>query len=200
MGLWFVWRAVDESGGTIGFEKARWRDGRQDSGAGGGRPFDHPVTPGPRLGEGHRGNPVRGRGDSQGPVRPPVVLVVKDVEHLAELYARWLQEGYRVRPAYDGRTALERIDDYHPGGKEELRRTVSRMVNLAGYDRTCREHYALVSTKAATEAGANEFDLQEHQEDVELLEAVERLRDRSDADPGNFGATDVDAAVLEPGR
>ncbi|MFB6122498.1 MAG: response regulator [Haloferacaceae archaeon] len=41
----------------------------------------------------------------------PVVLVVDDEPDLADLYVAWLSDEYEVRAAYDGDTALERLDD-----------------------------------------------------------------------------------------
>jgi DNA-binding response OmpR family regulator len=42
---------------------------------------------------------------------PPTVLVVEDERDLADLYATWLQDSYRVRIANGGREALEKVDD-----------------------------------------------------------------------------------------
>ncbi|MFB6303219.1 MAG: HalX domain-containing protein [Haloferacaceae archaeon] len=41
----------------------------------------------------------------------PVVLVVEDERDLADLYATWLEDDYRVRTAYGGEEALEALDD-----------------------------------------------------------------------------------------
>ncbi|MGQ4556233.1 HalX domain-containing protein [Halobellus sp. GM3] len=41
----------------------------------------------------------------------PLVLVVEDEPDLADLYATWLRDEYRVRTAYGGREALEELDD-----------------------------------------------------------------------------------------
>jgi two-component system response regulator AdeR len=41
---------------------------------------------------------------------PPTVLVVEDERDLAELYATWLAESYRVRTADDGHEALDELD------------------------------------------------------------------------------------------
>lgn len=41
----------------------------------------------------------------------PLVLVVEDEPDLADLYAAWLQDEYRVRIAYGGQAALEELDD-----------------------------------------------------------------------------------------
>ncbi len=41
----------------------------------------------------------------------PLVLVVEDEPDLADLYATWLRGEYRVRVAYGGREALEKLDD-----------------------------------------------------------------------------------------
>ena len=43
--------------------------------------------------------------------RDPVVLVVDDVEDLADLYSQWLSDDYAVRTAYNGEQALERLDE-----------------------------------------------------------------------------------------
>ena len=40
----------------------------------------------------------------------PLVLVVEDETDLADLYAAWLGDDYRVRTAYGGREALENLD------------------------------------------------------------------------------------------
>jgi DNA-binding response OmpR family regulator len=40
----------------------------------------------------------------------PLVLVVEDERDLADLYATWLRGEYRVRVAYGGREAIEKID------------------------------------------------------------------------------------------
>ncbi|MFB6251503.1 MAG: HalX domain-containing protein [Halobellus sp.] len=42
---------------------------------------------------------------------PPLVLVVEDEPDLADLYATWLRDNYRVRVAYGGREALDELDD-----------------------------------------------------------------------------------------
>lgn len=39
------------------------------------------------------------------------VLVVEDEAPLVDIYARWLEERYRVRTAQSGETALERLDE-----------------------------------------------------------------------------------------
>ncbi|WP_224269447.1 response regulator transcription factor [Haloprofundus salinisoli] len=41
----------------------------------------------------------------------PLVLVVEDEVDLANLYAAWLDDEYRVRTAYGGREALSELDD-----------------------------------------------------------------------------------------
>jgi two-component system response regulator AdeR len=41
----------------------------------------------------------------------PLVLVVEDERDLADLYATWLRESYRVRVANGGREALDNLDD-----------------------------------------------------------------------------------------
>lgn len=41
----------------------------------------------------------------------PLVLIVEDEPDLADLYATWLKDEYRVRVAYGGREALEALDD-----------------------------------------------------------------------------------------
>lgn len=40
----------------------------------------------------------------------PLVLVVEDEADLADLYAAWLGDSYRVRTAYGGREALDNLD------------------------------------------------------------------------------------------
>ncbi|MFB6236331.1 MAG: HalX domain-containing protein [Halopenitus sp.] len=42
---------------------------------------------------------------------PPLILVVEDEPDLADLYAAWLGDDYRVRTAYGGREALDALDD-----------------------------------------------------------------------------------------
>lgn len=42
---------------------------------------------------------------------PPLVLVVEDEPDLADLYAAWLGDEYRVRTAYGGREALDVLDE-----------------------------------------------------------------------------------------
>jgi DNA-binding response OmpR family regulator len=41
----------------------------------------------------------------------PLVLVVEDEPDLADLYAAWLGDEYRVRTAYGGQEALDELDD-----------------------------------------------------------------------------------------
>jgi Response regulators consisting of a CheY-like receiver domain and a winged-helix DNA-binding domain len=41
----------------------------------------------------------------------PLVLVAEDERDLADLYATWLRDKYRVRVAYGGREAVEKLDD-----------------------------------------------------------------------------------------
>ncbi|GAB7091332.1 response regulator [Halorubrum luteum] len=43
--------------------------------------------------------------------QPPVVLIAEDEPDLADLYAAWLGDTYRVRTAYGGHEALEQLDD-----------------------------------------------------------------------------------------
>ena len=43
--------------------------------------------------------------------QPPLVLVVEDEADLADLYAAWLGDEYRVRTAYGGHEALETLDE-----------------------------------------------------------------------------------------
>ncbi|SFR44886.1 MULTISPECIES: HalX domain-containing protein [Halorubrum] len=43
--------------------------------------------------------------------KPPLVLVVEDEPDLADLYAAWLGDEYRVRTAYGGREALDQLDE-----------------------------------------------------------------------------------------
>ncbi|PHQ40282.1 DNA-binding protein [Halorubrum persicum] len=43
--------------------------------------------------------------------QPPLVLVVEDEPDLADLYAAWLGDEYRVRTAYGGQEALDEIDE-----------------------------------------------------------------------------------------
>ncbi|TKX74932.1 response regulator [Halorubrum sp. GN11_10-6_MGM] len=43
--------------------------------------------------------------------QPPLVLVVEDEPDLADLYAAWLGDEYRVRTAYGGREALDELDE-----------------------------------------------------------------------------------------
>ncbi len=42
---------------------------------------------------------------------PPLVLVVEDERDLADLYATWLRDEYRVRVAYGGREAIRKLDE-----------------------------------------------------------------------------------------
>ncbi|WP_280536293.1 HalX domain-containing protein [Halopenitus sp. POP-27] len=42
---------------------------------------------------------------------PPLVLVVEDEPDLADLYAAWLGDEYRIRTAYGGREALDALDE-----------------------------------------------------------------------------------------
>jgi DNA-binding response OmpR family regulator len=41
----------------------------------------------------------------------PLVLVVEDEHDLADLYAAWLDDEYRVRTAYGGQEALDQLDE-----------------------------------------------------------------------------------------
>jgi DNA-binding response OmpR family regulator len=43
--------------------------------------------------------------------QPPLVLVVEDEPDLADLYAAWLGDEYRVRTAYGGHEALDELDE-----------------------------------------------------------------------------------------
>ncbi|ELZ39600.1 response regulator transcription factor [Halorubrum tebenquichense] len=43
--------------------------------------------------------------------QPPLVLVVEDEPDLADLYAAWLGDEYRVRTAYGGHEALDQLDE-----------------------------------------------------------------------------------------
>ncbi|PSQ57357.1 DNA-binding protein [Halobacteriales archaeon SW_8_68_21] len=43
--------------------------------------------------------------------QPPLVLVVEDEPDLADLYAAWLGDEYRVQTAYGGHEALDQLDE-----------------------------------------------------------------------------------------
>jgi len=58
---------------------------------------------------------------------PPLVLVVEDEPDLADLYATWLRDEYRVRVAYGGREALEKLD-----GGVDVALLDRRMPDLSG--------------------------------------------------------------------
>ncbi|PAU84733.1 DNA-binding protein [Halorubrum salipaludis] len=47
--------------------------------------------------------------------QPPLVLVVEDEPDLADLYAAWLGDEYRVRTAYGGQEALDELDEADDG-------------------------------------------------------------------------------------
>jgi len=64
------------------------------------RPFSARTTIGPEM---------------SGPTRDPRVLVVEDDEEIAQVLQRSLRlDGYEVRLAFDGETALEQAAAYHP--------------------------------------------------------------------------------------
>lgn len=44
-------------------------------------------------------------------VADPLVLIVEDERHLANVYAGWLRDRYRVRVAYDGEEAMDSLDE-----------------------------------------------------------------------------------------
>jgi DNA-binding response OmpR family regulator len=44
-------------------------------------------------------------------MQQPTILVVDDEQSLADLYATWVSEEYETKTAYDGRSAIETIDD-----------------------------------------------------------------------------------------
>jgi len=50
--------------------------------------------------------------------QPPLVLVVEDEPDLADLYAAWLGDEYRVRTAYGGQEALDGLDDIEDADDE----------------------------------------------------------------------------------
>lgn len=58
---------------------------------------------------------------------PPLVLVVEDERDLADLYATWLRDEYRVRVAYGGREAIEKLD-----GEVDIALLDRRMPDLSG--------------------------------------------------------------------
>jgi DNA-binding response OmpR family regulator len=41
----------------------------------------------------------------------PLVLIVEDESDLADMYARWMEDKYRVRTAYSGDEAVEQLDN-----------------------------------------------------------------------------------------
>ena len=57
----------------------------------------------------------------------PLVLVVEDEPDLADLYATWLSESYRVRTAYGGHEAIEKL-----GSEVDVMLLDRRMPDLPG--------------------------------------------------------------------
>ncbi len=64
--------------------------------------------------------------------QPPLVLVVEDEPDLADLYAAWLGDEYRVRTAYGGREALDHLDEV--GDEVDAVLLDRRMPGLSGDD------------------------------------------------------------------
>ncbi|WP_458209503.1 HalX domain-containing protein [Haladaptatus sp. NG-SE-30] len=61
------------------------------------------------------------------PADEPTILVVDDEEDVTDLYATWLESSYDVRHAYEGHTALEKLD-----GEVDVVLLDRRMPGLSG--------------------------------------------------------------------
>ncbi|NHX36020.1 MULTISPECIES: HalX domain-containing protein [Halolamina] len=119
----------------------------------------------------------------------PLVLVVEDESDLADLYAAWLGDGYRVRTAYGGREALENLD-----AEVDIVLLDRRMPGLSGDDvLDAMQDRGLDCQVAMVTAVEPDFDVLEMGFDDylvkpvardELLETVENLERRGTYDSG----------------
>jgi DNA-binding response OmpR family regulator len=141
---------------------------------------------------------------------PPLVLVVEDEPDLADLYAAWLGDEYRVRTAYGGREALDALDDeidvilldrrmvtavepdfdivamgfddylVKPVTKDALRETVDELYERSQYDAGVQEFFSLASKKALLESEKSQAALEESEEYRQLTADLEALKEDLD--------------------
>ena len=118
----------------------------------------------------------------------PLVLVVEDEPDLADLYAAWLGDEYRVRTAYGGREALDELDEADEVDAILLDR---RMPGLSGdevltavRDRGIDCRVAMVTAVEPDfdilEMGFDDYLVKPVSKD-DLLGVVETMRSRSEA-------------------
>jgi DNA-binding response OmpR family regulator len=101
---------------------------------------------------------------------PPLVLVVEDERDLADLYATWLRSEYRVRVAYGGREAIEKLD-----GEVDAALLDRRMPDLSGDEtlKAIREE-GIQCRVAMVTAVEPDFDIVEMGFDDYLVKPVSR--------------------------
>ena len=101
---------------------------------------------------------------------PPLVLVVEDERDLADLYATWLRSEYRVRVAYGGREAIEKLD-----GEVDAALLDRRMPDLSGDEtlKAIREE-GIKCRVAMVTAVEPDFDIVEMGFDDYLVKPVSR--------------------------
>jgi len=101
---------------------------------------------------------------------PPLVLVVEDERDLADLYATWLRDEYRVRVAYGGREAIEKLDN-----EVDIALLDRRMPDLSGDEtlRAIREE-GVDCRVAMVTAVEPDFDIVEMGFDDYLVKPVSR--------------------------
>lgn len=171
---------------------------------------------------------------------PSTVLIVEDERDIADLFAMWLRDEYDSRVAYDGKEALEEVDedvnailldrrmpglsgdevlaelrergiecpvgmatavepdldilemgfdDYivKPVGADELTDFVDALVSVSEHERDIRRLYQLASKKSALETTKKGPELEASEEYQALLEELETVRHRADANRDAIG-------------
>jgi DNA-binding response OmpR family regulator len=124
--------------------------------------------------------------------RAPLVLVVEDERDLADLYATWFGDDYRVETSYGGREALDALDDL--GDEVSVILLDRRMPDLSGDEvlEGVRER-GVDSRVAMVTAVEPDFDIIEMGFDdylvkpvtrEDLVDTVERMLLRTDYDDG----------------
>lgn len=137
----------------------------------------------------------------------PQVLIVEDEPDLADLYEAWLADSFEVSVSYEGRAALDALDDSvdvvlldrrMPGlsGDEVLNRIRAR-------DLGCRVVMvtAVVPDYDIIEMGFDDY-LIKPIEKADLIDAVERMRSRNDYDAvlQELASLAAKQAVLRTGK
>lgn len=123
-------------------------------------------------------------------------------EVLAEIRSRGIDCRVAMVTAVDpGLDVLEMgFDEYltKPPGRDELRKTVGRLLHRATLDDDLQEYYSLVARRAALESELSENRLEENEEYVDLVDRIETHRASVEAAMGDMSSdTGFVSAVRE---